>query len=115
MYSAMTEDPDRWYIDFVGIDSLRTQYADTKEWASSLAKHKDWTYGNEVTHIHIMEDHAIASSKHWKIMPDSTSREELVYFYQSVWMLKKLDNQWKISDVLGGVRFHEEVYRHPPK
>ena len=115
-YRAWGNEPELWAVGVVGLDSLRTQYAASAvEWADILAKHPEWEYGNEVLHIHVKNDRAIALTKHWASMPDTTARETIDGQHQSVWMLAKNDGEWKITSFIGGVTFKQTIWKMPPE
>ena len=115
-YGAWGNEPELWTVGIVGLDSLRTQYAASAvEWAANFAKHPEWKYGNEVLHIDVKNDRAIALTKHWAAMPDTTARETIVGQHQSVWMLAKNDGEWKITSFIGGITFDQKIWKMPPE
>lgn len=114
MYWAMAENPSEWYIWQAGIDSLRVNYAaGATAMAAVIAKHPEWMFGNEVSHIHVMGDHAIATTKHWSVLPDSTTRETIYNHHQSVWMLEKKEGAWKIASVIATVTSEQKISKEP--
>ena len=115
-YWAMTEDPEDWGIWVVGLDSLRTKYAEpTRNMPAWLARHPEVTFGREVRHVHAMGDHAIAVTKHFNVIPDSTARETIRNEHQSVWMLAKIKGEWKITSWIGGVTGRQQVTKMAPR
>jgi hypothetical protein len=96
-YLAGGEGPELWQVGIVGLDSLRSLYAaKTTDNPSWLKRHPEVRYLNEVLHISIKDDRAIALTQHWSSLPDTTARETLNGMHQSVWMLAKVKGEWKI-------------------
>jgi len=108
--------PEFWTVGRVGLDSLRTQYAaNAVERAATWAKHPNWSHGDEVLHVHVKDDHAIALTQQWVAMPDSTNRQTIINEYQSVWMLKKIKEEWKITNWISSVSSKQTVWKWQPE
>ncbi|MBI2503244.1 MAG: hypothetical protein HYW07_08420 [Candidatus Latescibacteria bacterium] len=68
-------DPAIWRVDVVSLDSLRAQYGGSAQKAAAWwARHPEWDGSGEVLHVHVKADRAIALTKHWGSVPDSTAR-----------------------------------------
>ena len=114
-YWADEKEPDRWFIWIVGLDSLRSQYAEggqsLEEQQSRWPGHRT---GSEVLHVQVVQDRAIASTKGWSSIPDSTARRTLNRRGESGWMLAKQDGEWKITSFVGHTP-DREVILWPPE
>ena len=108
--------PEFWTVGIVGLDSLRSQYAaGAVDSPGDLAKHPDWSHGDEVLHVHIKDSHAIALTQQWFAMPDSTNRQTIINEHQSVWMLKKIKEEWKITNWIGMISSKQTVWKWQPE
>jgi len=108
--------PEFWTVGTVGLDSLRTQYAARAvNSLATWAKHPNWRHGDEVLHVHIKDNHAIALTQQWFAMPDSTARQTVINEHQSVWMLKKIKEEWKITSGIGMVTQRQTVWKWQPE
>ena len=115
-YETVSEDPEDWIIWIVGLDSLRTQYAESfRDVPAWLAKHPDVTIFSEVRHINVQGNQAIAVTKHFSITPDSTARETIQNEHRSVWTLSKLKGEWKITSWIAGVTRRQKVTKMGPQ
>ena len=115
-YWGSGEGPELWSVVVVGLDSLRSQYAaQAKQMVDWLAKHPEVTFGNEVVHINIKNDRAIALTQHWATIPDTTARETIAGKHQSVWMLAKINDEWKITSFIGQVILEQTVWKQGPE
>lgn len=100
----------------MGLDSLRAQYGgNAKKAAAWWAWHPEWDGGNEVIHVHVKGDRAIALTKHWGIVPDSTVRENIFDTHQTVWLLARREGAWKITAFIGGVTADQKVWKMLPE
>lgn len=109
-------DPAIWRVDIIGLDSLRTQYGgNAKKTAAWWARHPEWDGGNEVLHVHVKGARAIALTKHWGTVPDSTARETIFNTHQTLWLLAKREGAWKITSFIGGITAHQEVWKMLPE
>lgn len=109
-------DPGIWRVDVVGLDSLRAGYgANAARAAEWLARHPEMDGGNEVIHVHVKGDRAIALTKHWSSVPDSTARRNLFHKHQTVWLLARRDGAWKITSFIAGITSEQQVWQVPPE
>lgn len=109
-------DPEIWGVGIIGLDSLRAQYgAGATRSAAWLARHPEVASGNEVVHVHVKGDRAIALTKHWSSIPDSTARETIFQKHQTVWLLARRDGAWKITSFIGGITSQQEVWKMAPE
>lgn len=109
-------DPEIWRVMIVGLDSLKAQYGGGATRAAAwLARHPELESGNEVLHVHVKGDRAIALTKHWSSVPDSTARQTIFQKHQTVWMLAKREGAWKITSFIGGITASQEVWKMPPE
>lgn len=109
-------DPAIWQVGIIGLDSLRTQYGGSaKKAAAWWARHPEWDGGSEVLHVHVKGDRAIALTKHWGSVPDSTARETIFNTHQTVWLLAKRNGEWKITAFIGGITTDQKVWKMLPE
>ena len=109
-------DPEDWVVAITGLDSLRTQYAaGAVAGAAQWAEHPEWRQGGEVRHVDVNGDQALMVTKQWYVVPDTTARETIRNEHQSVWMLAKIDGEWKITNWIAGVTASQEFWKWFPK
>ncbi|MBN1293731.1 MAG: DUF4440 domain-containing protein [Candidatus Latescibacteria bacterium] len=94
----MTDDPEDLLIWAAGLKEIREKYA------SRAHKRENIDPTLEVRHVHVYGDNAVAVSRHWK-MGESDIIEGT---HHSVWMLKKINGQWKISCAIAAVKRDDE-------
>lgn len=99
--------PETWTVAVAG-DSLRTQYAGPKRDNPSPPSNEPQN-GREVIHVDVKDNHAIAVSRHWSTRRDSTARETIFNEFRSVWMLAKIEGEWKITNAIGAVTADQEI------
>lgn len=115
-YQANGEGPELWRVGIVGLDSLRSRYAaDAATAPSWLKRHPEVQYGNEVVHISVKDDRAIALTQHWSSLPDTTARETRNGIHQSVWMLAKVKGEWRITGFISGTRAKQTIWEQGPE
>jgi hypothetical protein len=68
-----------------------------------------------VIHVDVKDNHAIAVSRHWGTRRDSTAQETIFNESRSVWMLAKIEGEWKITSALGAVTSDQKVRKWGPK
>lgn len=111
-YYAYSAEPDDWMMGMVGLETLRKEYAEPHAKDKALwAKHPDWQRYNEVRHVDVMGDRAIATTKHFSSQPDSVAGTSIENSHRSVWMLRKIDGQWKITAFIAAIGFQQQVFQ----
>ena len=102
-----------WGVGHVGRGSFRDRIADqiVRGKAAWEEHEAQWDRGDEVIHIHIKADHALAVTYQWVSQPDEATNETVVNEWQSVWMLAKEKGVWKITGWVGQVMGDQTVYQ----
>ena len=115
-YWAMGRGPTAWSVAVTSFEQLREGYANNAlEYKDYAESHPDAESGNEVQHIQVNGDHAIAASHHWNALPDSTARHTIINEHQSAWMLARIEGTWKITGFVGAVTASQQVDLWPPE
>jgi hypothetical protein len=113
IFLANGRGPETWTVAVAG-DSLRTQYAGPKRDNPSPPSNEPQN-GREVIHVDVKDNHAIAVSRHWGTRRDSTAQETIFNESRSVWMLAKIEGEWKITSALSAVTSDQKVRKWGPK
>ena len=114
-YYAMTENPQDWAVWIDKKEEL-TKYAESHKGRPEIAaKHPDWQHINEVRHVNVKGDHAIAVTNHLTIMYDDKAREDIINEHQSVWLLTRSKGSWKITNFIGGVTQSQTISKRSPE
>jgi len=114
-YQAM-DNPEIWSISVAGLDSLRAmQTAGVKNGAQMWADHPEWRRDHEVLHIQVKGNYAIATTQHWEWKPDPAARENIYWESKMIWMLAKIKGEWKVTSLIGGIDFRQQVGKWNPE
>ena len=74
--------------------------ANSRELAAKFKAHSDWSHKREMLHVSIADDQALALVRQESTMPDSTARETLINTWEDVFMLSKIEGDWKITNAI---------------
>ena len=97
-------DPRRWSLTVVGIDSLRILKEEALiETRDNMAVFENLVIGDEVQHIEVKRDAAIASSRHYGSGMNKETGERVRWDWINFWMLRKIRGQWKITSFISQV------------
>jgi len=105
-------------VSHIGLDSLRANYVSQVPeggYGATLAKHPERTVRFEVIHIDVKDNHAIGLTKHFGIVPDTTARETIIGEFESLWMLAKIEGEWKITSFIGQISSEQTVWKQGPE
>lgn len=104
-------------VTHVGLDSLRANYVSTKRLEQEVTNFSrpGSVHPFEVLHIDVKGDHAIGLTNHVSVVPDKEERETIINKFRSVWMLKKIKGEWKITSFISGVYGEQNVYEQGPE
>lgn len=97
-------DPRRWSLTVVGIDSLRILKEEALiETRDNMAVFENLVIGDEVQHIEVKRDAAIASSRHYGSGMNKETGERVRWDWINFWTLRKIRGQWKITSFISQV------------
>lgn len=113
--SAPFNEPQLWTIGLVGLESIKEADKRAVEQAKTWAEHPNWSHGEEVLHVHIKDDRAVAFNQQWSVKPDSTKRETIVIKAQEVVLLAKIKGEWKITTSLWSTKVDQTVWKWDPE
>ena len=113
-YAAKFSDPKAWDVAITSRDSMK-YVASSPELAAKFDAHSDWTHKREMLHLSIANDQAIALVRQESTMPDSTARETLENTWEDVFMLAKIDGEWKITNAIWRTGGEQRVWRWLPE
>ena len=109
-------DPLTWQVAVIGRDSLRSGYGASAvaaaEWA---ARHPERRSSNEVMHVAVKGERALAVTRHVSSIADTTRRHTIRNDHQTVWLLRKRDGEWKIGSFIVGVTDKQTVWQMGPE
>ena len=113
-YSAFLGGPEFWTVEIVGLDGVlkhNTPEETLREWHAKWAKPDADRRGEEVLHVDVKDNRAIALTQKWKMHSDSKAREDILTQFQEVVLLSKLNGKWKMTNSIVGVNFRQQVNR----
>ena len=94
-------DPRRWSLSVVGIDSLRVLKEEALiETRDNMATFENLVMGDEVQHIDVKRDAAIAASRHYGSGINKETGERVRWDWINFWGLRKIRGQWKITSFI---------------
>jgi len=100
-------DPEDWTIFISSPQELKEYSARFRGGPERMAKYKKKypgaAHSNEIRSVTLKGDHAIAVSKHWTTIPNPSKQQKLRWEMRTVWMIDKINGQWKISRAISGV------------
>jgi len=99
--------PEDWTI-FVSSPQELNTYAEnfrgvTERNAKYLEKYPRAVHSNEIRKVTVKGDHAIAVTKHWTTVPNPARQEKIRWEGRTVWMIDKIQGEWKISRAINSV------------
>ncbi len=112
-------DPEEWAVSISTPDELR-KYASQnlsktpRSLEDFIAKHPDWKGGQQIRHVHVKGDHALAIARYWSKTPDLENRETIYGERRTVWLLSRIKGEWKITSWIGGISSGQRVTKWGP-
>lgn len=101
-YDGTPDDPELWWVEAVGIDSVRAALSQSiKDEAALFAKHPDWHRHNEVRHVTTTGDGALAVSQHFTVVAGAGKGEWVMTGWKTVWTLRRTNGVWKVIGLMG--------------
>jgi len=99
--------PEDWTI-FVSSPKELQAYAENfrtapKRHAEYMKKYPGSTHSNEIRSVTIKGNHALAVSRHWTTIPNPARQQKIRWEMRTVWMIDKINGEWKISRAIGGI------------
>lgn len=64
--------------------------------------------------VNVKGNHAIAYARHTTSWPTKDGNATVYDSHCSVWMLKKISNEWKITSWIGGISGSQMLYQNHP-
>ena len=117
-YAAFFGGPEFWTVEIVGKDTflkhVRKEEASRERYAT-WAKPATGSHGEEVLHVDVKDDRAIALTQKWRAQPNTTAREDILTQYQEVVMLARIEGEWKMTNTIVGVNYAQKVNKWGPK
>jgi hypothetical protein len=111
-YAAFFGGPEFWTVEMVGLDAIlkhNTPEEKLREWHATWAKPATGSHGEEVLHVDVKDDRAIALTQKWRAQPDATVREDILTQYQEVVMLAKIEGEWKMTNSIVGINYEQKI------
>lgn len=94
-------DPRRWSLAVVGVDSLRVlKELALIETRDNQAVYDHLVMGDEVQHIEVRRDAAVAASRHYGSGTNRETGEKAQWDWINFWGLRKIRGQWKITSFI---------------
>ena len=82
------------------------KYAElAKPGAAERDKRLGVTNDNEVVSIKVKDDCALGVTRHLSKWKDDTTNENISSEFRSVWMLKKIQGEWKITNFISAISY----------
>ena len=117
-YSAFLGGPEFWTVEIVGLDGVlkhNTPEEKLREWHAKWAKPDADRRGEEMVHVDVKDNRAIALTQKWKMQSDSKAREDILTQFQEVVLLAKIDETWKMTHSIVGINYEQQINRWGPE
>ena len=101
--NTYTVDPEDWTIGITKPEELDEYAEGFKPGAAERRKKLGITHDNEVASIKVKDDCALGVTRHWGSWKENKTNDTIDWEMRTVWMLKKIKGEWKITNYIGAI------------
>ena len=108
-------DPMFWTIGNVGNNDGLVEYGkNIAKRKAIIASIPDLTHEVVPLNVNVRGDHAIAVTRHTTTWPINDGNATVYSSHRSVWMLKRINNEWKITSWIMGISWSQMTIQNSP-